>query len=346
MIFCFNQFSTPARQVVVVLLAILLAATGLFAGVQTTAQAAAGQYAVQRGDTLTRIAARFGTSVPTLQDSNSAKYPCLAAQSSPVPNELPTQYVRDWVGRYDGLHWANPACLQAGWVLTALVAGDTDAVCTALCSIVIPVPQTSEGLATPSTYTVQSGDTLTRIAARFGTNVAAILDVNELANPNLLYFGQTLILPSGSVPVPQQPQVQALATRIYGTPDFVAAVEATLTWLAENDPDALARVGDYVDTISVETRPGYGGRAYSTNNGAWCETTTILADLMEMLLSVVHEASHCYQNATQEYMGYAAGEAVAYGEQIDFMRRHGYRPQHIALYEQARAHWAAQAGLN
>ena len=303
MIFCFNQFSTPARQAVVVLLAILLAATGLFAGVQTTALAAAGQqYEVQRGDTLTRIAARFGTSVATLQDSNSAKYPCLAA---------------------------TPACLQAGWVLT------------------VPVPQTDEGLPTSSTYSVQRGDTLTRIAARFETSVAAILNVNELANPNFVYVGQTLALPTGSAPVPQQPQVQALATRIYGTPEFVAAVEATLTWLAENDPAALARVRDYVDTISIEVSPDYGGRSYSTDNGAWCEINTILADLMTMLYVLHHEASHCYQFAVQGYAGnYASDEAFAYGEQIDFMRRHGYRAQLIALYAQSRAYWAAQAGLN
>lgn len=41
-------------------------------------------------------------------------------------------------------------------------------------------------------YTVQSGDTLYEIATRYGTTVQEIVDINHIANPNLIYPGQTL----------------------------------------------------------------------------------------------------------------------------------------------------------
>lgn len=42
------------------------------------------------------------------------------------------------------------------------------------------------------TYTVQRGDTLSAIANRYGTTVQELVDINNLANPNLIYPGQTL----------------------------------------------------------------------------------------------------------------------------------------------------------
>ena len=43
-----------------------------------------------------------------------------------------------------------------------------------------------------STYTVQSGDTLSSIAAKFGTNYQALASLNGISNPNLIYVGQVL----------------------------------------------------------------------------------------------------------------------------------------------------------
>lgn len=52
--------------------------------------------------------------------------------------------------------------------------------------------------ATPAgaqTYTVRSGDTLFDIAQRFNTTVSAIVQANNLANPNALRIGQQLVIP-------------------------------------------------------------------------------------------------------------------------------------------------------
>jgi LysM repeat protein len=48
------------------------------------------------------------------------------------------------------------------------------------------------------TYTVQAGDTLGKIAARSGTTVAALLQLNGLSNPDVLAIGQKLKVPGGS----------------------------------------------------------------------------------------------------------------------------------------------------
>ena len=44
-------------------------------------------------------------------------------------------------------------------------------------------------------YTVKRGDTLSSIARRYGTTVQALLTANPRTNPNLIYVGETLIIP-------------------------------------------------------------------------------------------------------------------------------------------------------
>ena len=49
-------------------------------------------------------------------------------------------------------------------------------------------------------YTVVSGDTLGRIAETHGVSVSELVEANDIANPNLIYPGQLLVIP-GEVPV-------------------------------------------------------------------------------------------------------------------------------------------------
>jgi LysM repeat protein len=49
------------------------------------------------------------------------------------------------------------------------------------------------------TYYAVKGDTLRKIAARFGTTVDALLKLNpQITNPNVIYVGQAITVPSAS----------------------------------------------------------------------------------------------------------------------------------------------------
>ena len=41
-------------------------------------------------------------------------------------------------------------------------------------------------------YTVQSGDTLSGIAAKYGTSYQKVAQLNGISNPNVIYVGQRL----------------------------------------------------------------------------------------------------------------------------------------------------------
>ena len=47
----------------------------------------------------------------------------------------------------------------------------------------------------PTTYTVVSGDTLTRIATRFGVTLTALMTANKITDANNIRIGQVLQIP-------------------------------------------------------------------------------------------------------------------------------------------------------
>jgi LysM repeat protein len=99
-------------------------------------------------------------------------------------------------------------------------------------STVIPTPtsslpspeETKDALSTSTTtssippeplmYTVQEGDTLGEIAQTYGVSTQDLIDANDLANPNVLQVGQTLIVPTDGLPIPAPLEPTPEATRL------------------------------------------------------------------------------------------------------------------------------------
>ena len=98
---------------------------------------------------------------------------------------------------------------------------------------------------TPATYTVRPGDTLWALSLRFHTTVARLAQLNHIADPDLIYVGQVLLLP-GPAPdyatytVRPGDTLWALSLRFHTT----VAQLAQLNHIA--DPD-LIYVGQVLD---------------------------------------------------------------------------------------------------
>lgn len=61
-----------------------------------------------------------------------------------------------------------------------------------------------------STYTVEPGDSLGEIALMFNTTTAALISLNNIVNPDLVYAGQVLTVPGSAAPAPVQPRTHVV----------------------------------------------------------------------------------------------------------------------------------------
>ncbi|MDX1413848.1 MAG: LysM peptidoglycan-binding domain-containing protein [Candidatus Promineifilaceae bacterium] len=139
-----------------------------------SAVAAETTYTVQPGEGLSSIAQRFGLDYLTLAAANDIEAPYIIqpgqvltipdAGSSPAPPQSPAPAPE------------NPAPQPAAPVAPAAPA---------------PAPSSS----VPGTYTIQAGDSLSKIAAQFGTNYLVLAALNDLEEPYIVAIGQTIQVP-------------------------------------------------------------------------------------------------------------------------------------------------------
>jgi hypothetical protein len=70
----------------------------------------------------------------------------------------------------------------------------------------------------PTVHTVQAGDTLGSISARYDVPLEDIMAANGLTNPNLLSIGQTLTIPIGGLATPTPAPTATPETAVLPTP--------------------------------------------------------------------------------------------------------------------------------
>ena len=128
-------------------------------------------YTVQRGESLAIIAAKFNTTYIILAEMNGI---------------------------------ADPNILHVGQVLQVPAPAGTAAPSGG--GAAAPAPQPTTG-----TYTVQRGDSLALIAAKFNINYFELARLNGIADPNILHVGQVLQVPGAPPPPPPAPEAGAPA---------------------------------------------------------------------------------------------------------------------------------------
>ena len=183
----------------------------------STSTGGTSYYTVKAGDTLSGIANNYQTTVNTLARLNNLSNPNLIyvgqrllVQQAATPSQSQTTTpatstttaatytvkAGDTLGQIAANHQtsvnqlvqlnklANPNLIYVGQVLTIKQATSASQSTTA----------TPAKPASSATYTVKAGDTLSQIAANYGTSYQNLASLNHLSNPNEIYVGQTLKL--------------------------------------------------------------------------------------------------------------------------------------------------------
>lgn len=152
---------------------------------------ATGTYTVQPGDTLSGIAAKFGTTYQILSAINGIGdpnqiWPGQVLKVTGTASQESTYYVQSGdtlssIATKFGTTISNLVSLNHISNPNVIYVGQK-----------IYVGEATQGQS--NAYTVQAGDTLSGIAAKFGTTWQALSQKNGLANPNVIYVGQTLTI--------------------------------------------------------------------------------------------------------------------------------------------------------
>ena len=195
----------------------------------TTSAFAAGcgsSVTVVSGDTLGKIAQRCGTTINALKRANldlgggNLIYPGQVLQLPGTILGTDGGYFIYLIARGDTL---KGLATRFGVSMDSLLSWNPDIMNANIIyegeRLIVYVTQAPPPpLPSGQTYYVQSGDTLRKIAAKFGTTVDAILQINHILNPNLIYVGQGITLPAGvSTYIVQRGDTLRIIANKYGT---------------------------------------------------------------------------------------------------------------------------------
>ena len=162
-----------------------LSTSGAVAAVAVVASTPTSRYTIQKGDSIGGIAARFGLATQTLLSANGLAWTSII---------------------YPGQTIAIPGSTNVASISPASRVRIIEAPSSA-------APAATAPRGTPVTYTIASGDTIAKIAAKFGVTSQAILIANNLTWSSIIYGGHTLAIPTAVALVPASPSAIAPLTR-------------------------------------------------------------------------------------------------------------------------------------
>jgi LysM repeat protein len=142
-------------------------------------------------------------------------------------------------------------CTMTGYSLAACCIGGAVVV-----TAPIPTPPTSSA---SDTWTVQSGDTLARIASAWGVTVSAVAAANGITNPDLIYPGQVIHRPGSTGAAPAPTAGNTYTVRAGDTLSAIAAAHGTsvaelVTLNHVSNPDRIT-VGQVLTLPAATAQP-------------------------------------------------------------------------------------------
>lgn len=190
--------------------------SGQFSSTTTNTEASAASYTVKSGDTLSGIASRYNTTVNQIVSLNQLSNPNLIyvgqvlklknSQTTNSSSSSSSSTAATTVGTYtvkagDTLSaiasrystssstlaslnsLSNPNLIYVGQVLKVSSNASTSSSTSS---------SANSTVTTAASYTVKAGDTLSAIAAKYGTTYQALASTNSISNPNDIYVGQVI----------------------------------------------------------------------------------------------------------------------------------------------------------